>query len=160
MSKEDQPIKTIPKEKALSKMAQLCARREYSIWDIRLKLSRYNLDERTIDEIIEELVKQRYIDELRFTRSFINDKLRFNKWGKIKIVFALKQKQIPKQVVAEAFKDYSEEELNKELLQLLQAKWKTIKGKSEYERKNKLISFALNRGFEMNHILQCFSKVE
>lgn len=150
----EQKPNTISESKALSRMANLCARREYCVFDIETKLQRYNLEKETIANIIALLKKEKYIDELRFTRSFIKDKVRFNKWGKKKIEFALKQKRVPENIMAEAFLDYTDEELNDSLQDLLQAKWKTIKGNSEYEKQNKLIRFGLSRGFDMNNILK------
>ena len=156
----EQTPKIISEAKALSRMAHQCARKECCVFDIKTKLLRYNLDADVIERIIAELKKEKYIDELRFTRSFINDKIRFNKWGKVKIEFALRQKRIPENIVSEAFLDYSENQLNDSLPDLLQAKWKTIKGNTEYEKQNKLIRFALSRGFEMNNIRQCLKKLK
>lgn len=156
----EQTPKIISEAKALSRMAHQCARKECCVFDIKTKLLRYNLDADVIERIIAELKKEKYIDELRFTRSFINDKIRFNKWGKVKIEFALRQKRIPENIVSEAFLDYSENQLNDSLPDLLQAKWKTIKGNTEYEKQNKLIRFALSRGFEMNNIRQCLKNLK
>lgn len=156
----EQTPKIISEAKALSRMAHQCARKECCVFDIKTKLLRYNLDADVIERIIAELKKEKYIDELRFTRSFINDKIRFNKWGKVKIEFALRQKRIPENIVSEAFLDYSESQLNDSLPDLLQAKWRTIKGNTEYEKQNKLIRFALSRGFEMNNIKQCLKNLK
>lgn len=156
----EQKPKTISESKALSRMANLCARREYCVFDIETKLKRYNLDKETIEKIITRLIKEKYIDEVRYTRGFIKDKIRFNRWGKTKIEFALRQKRVPEDIVAEAFLEYTDEELNNSLQDLLQAKWKTIKGDSDYEKRNKLIRFGLSRGFEMNNILKCIKNIQ
>ena len=156
----EQKPKTISESKALSRMANLCARREYCVFDIETKLKRYNLDKETIEKIITRLIKEKYTDEVRYTRGFINDKIRFNRWGKTKIEFALRQKRVPEDIVAEAFLEYTDEELNNSLQDLLQAKWKTIKGDSDYEKRNKLIRFGLSRGFDMNNILKCIKNIQ
>ncbi len=156
----EQKPKTISESKALSRMANLCARREYCVFDIETKLKRYNLDKETIKKIITRLIKEKYIDEVRYTRGFIKDKIRFNRWGKTKIEFALRQKRVPEDIVAEAFLEYTDEELNNSLQDLLQAKWKTIKGDSDYEKRNKLIRFGLSKGFDMNNILKCIKNIQ
>ena len=156
----NQKPKEISESKALSRMASQCARREYSAFDIETKLQRYNLDKDTIERIIAQLKKEKFIDELRFTRSFIKDKIRFNKWGKKKIEFGLRQKRVPESIVSEAFLDFTDEELNESLHDLLQKKWKTIKGDSDYNRRNKLIRFGLSRGFDMNNIMKCIENIE
>ena len=156
----NQKPKEISESKALSRMANQCARREYAAFDIETKLQRYNLDKDTIERIIAQLKKEKFIDELRFTRSFIKDKIRFNKWGKKKIEFGLRQKRVPESIVSEAFLDFTDEELNESLHDLLQKKWKTIKGDSDYNRRNKLIRFGLSRGFDMNNIMKCIENIE
>ena len=100
--------------KAFNRMAGLCAKREYCVFDIKTKLMRSDIETESVERIIEQLKKEKYIDELRFARSFINDKIRFNKWGKIKIDFALKQKRIPQSIISEAFQDFSNKQLNED----------------------------------------------
>ncbi len=156
----EQTPKTISASKALSRMASLCARREYCVFDIETKLQRYNLEPDTIKSIVAKLKQEKYIDEQRFTRSFIRDKIRFNKWGKVKIEFALRQKRVPENIVDTAFSEFTDDMLNDSLQELLQAKWKTIKATSDYEKQTKLIRFGLSRGFDMGRILQCIKKLK
>lgn len=101
------------------------------------------------------LLKQKYIDDARYSHSFINDKLRFGKWGKAKIVFALRQKQIPQETIDEAFEEFSDELLVQSLKPLLDKKLKSVKGRTEYEKRAKVIRFGLDRGFSMPDILKC-----
>lgn len=157
---EQSQKETISESKALNKMANLCARREYCVFDIEAKLQRYNLERETIEKIIAHLQKDKFIDELRFTHSFIKDKIQFNKWGKTKIKYALRQKRVPESIITDAFSDFTDEKLNRSLQSLLQAKWKTIKADSDFEKRNKLIRFGLGRGFEMNNILQCMKNIK
>lgn len=156
---ENKP-KQISEAKAYSRMSNLCAKRECCVFDIETKLFRYDIEYETIERIINQLKQDNYIDELRFTRSFIHDKIRFNKWGKIKIEYALRQKKVPQDIITKAFLDFSDEELNNSLQDLLQAKWRTIKGNSDYEKQNKLIRFAMGRGFEMENILRSIKNLD
>lgn len=157
---EEKKLKNISPSKAMSRMAAQCARREYAAFDIETKLQRYNLDSSTIEEIIAQLKKDKFIDETRFTRSFIKDKLQFNKWGRKKIEYALKQKRIPNNIVNKVFEEFTDQDLNGALLDIMQAKWKTIKGDTNYERRTKLIRFALSRGFDMDNIMKQIDKIE
>ena len=156
----DETHKQISESRAYSRMSNICARKECCAFDIETKLLRYNLEPEIIKRIIDQLKKERFIDELRFTKSFIHDKVQFNKWGKVKIEFALRQKKIPQDITAEAFSEFPAEKLNDSLPDLLHAKWRTIKGNSEYEKQNKLIRFALGRGFDMNNILKCMKNLK
>lgn len=152
--------KLLSEAKAFSRMANLCARRECTVFDIETKLEQLELDKEVIERIINQLKKEEYINELRFAKSFIHDKVRFNKWGKIKIEYALRQKKVPEQTIAEALLHFSDEELTHSLHDLMQAKWKTIKGNTIYDKQNKLIRFALSRGFEMKDILTNIKKIK
>lgn len=156
----DETHNQISESKAYSRMSNICARKECCTFDIETKLQRYNLEYDAIKRIIDQLKKERFIDEQRFAKSFIHDKVQFNKWGKVKIEFALRQKKIPNDIIIDAFSEFPNETLNDSLPDLLQAKWRTIKGNSEYEKQTKLIRFALGRGFEMNDILKCIENLK
>lgn len=149
----------ISEEKAFVLMATLCAKREYCTLDIRKKLSRYLLDDNVIDKIIDRLKAEKYIDEARYCHSFINDKLRFDKWGRKKIEFTLRQKQIPLELISNAFLEFPDEMFNESLETLLRNKLKTIKSDSNKEKRFKLIRFAIGRGFLMDETLACVERI-
>ena len=113
------------------------------------------LSEIEIEEIIDKLVSENYIDEVRFTRSFIADKLRFNKWGAQKIKNHLRAKFVPTAVIESTFSEIENDALTGALPDLLEKKRKSVTGKSEYEINTKLIRYALGKGFAMNDVLKC-----
>lgn len=152
--------KIITKEQAYSRMARICAQKECCANDIRQKLFRLKFSEETAEDVISKLKKANYIDENRFVRSYINDKIKFNKWGKNKIETALRQKQISAEILEKAFSEFSAEFMNESLQPMLEKKWKTINGKSEYEKRTKLIRYALMRGFTMKDVLECLRNME
>lgn len=152
-------IRIITEEQAYSRMARICSRKEYAPFDIKQKLHRLNLSPDQIESIIKKLKTENYLSEERFTRGFIKDKLHLNKWGKRKIEQALYQKKLPKELIEENFMEYDDEELSKSLQPILERKWKTIKGETDYIKTGKLIRFALSRGFEMNDITKCIDKM-
>src|SRR5665648_682577 len=117
-------------------------RQERCRFDIVAKLRQWELSEEEIAEAVDYLIKEHFLDEERFVRFFVNDKLRFNKWGKIKLRFMLRQKQIPETIVREALDQINDELYLKTLQNLLKAKVKSIKGATDYERKGKLAVFA------------------
>ena len=90
--------KKTTKEQALGKLAALCSQSEHCTADLLEKLRKWEIDASDQAEIIAYLVKERYVDDARFARFFVNDKLRFNKWGRRKVEMALRQKQIPPSV--------------------------------------------------------------
>jgi len=133
---------------ALTKVMAMCSQSERCRFDIVAKLTQWELSEEEIAEAIDYLVKEHFLDEERFVRFFVNDKLRFNKWGKVKLKFILRQKQIPEPIIREALDQINEDLYTKTLQILLKAKVKSVKGGSDYERKGKLAVFAQSHGFE------------
>lgn len=147
-------------EKAYETMARACARKEYAPFDIAVKLQRLELPERGVDKIIERLKKEKYLDEKRFVRSYIHDKLQFNRWGRKKITLMLRQKKLPQALIDEAFAELPDTMTEELLLPLLEKKWKSLKEGTDYEKRGKLIRYALGRGFSMDEVMDCMAKMQ
>lgn len=133
---------------ALTKAMAMCSQSERCRFDIVLKLKQWELSEEEISDALDYLTKERFLNEERFVRFYVNDKLRFNKWGKVKLSHMLRQKQIPENLIREGLNQVDEVLYKKMLHQLLSAKIKSVKGASDYERKGKLAVFAQGHGFE------------
>lgn len=110
-------------------------------------MERWQIDTPTQQRVIDYLLTERYIDETRYARFFINDKVKYNRWGKRKIEQALFMKHIPKEVYAPLLDDIEDDAYMETLLPLLQSKRRSVKGNSEYEIRMKLIRYAMQRGF-------------
>lgn len=150
---------TLSYEQALHKAAALCMRSEKCELDICNKLLAWGVNENDATKIISYLTAEKFLDNARFCNFFVKDKVRFNKWGKIKIGYALKAKKIDEALIIAALSQIDEQETVDNLIALLQSKQKNLKYKDEFEKKGKLIRFALSRGFEMNTINQALKKL-
>ena len=84
----------------------------------------------------------------------MRDKYRFNQWGRMKIVQALRMKQLPSEDIEAGLEEIDEEEYNNVLKSLLAQKARGLKAGSDYERNSKLIRFAVSRGFAMDEVLR------
>ncbi|SHF52838.1 regulatory protein RecX [Dysgonomonas macrotermitis] len=144
---------------ALVKMAAYCSKAERAEADVRRKLTLWEVENEPMERIIDRLKKENYLNEERFCRSFIKDKMLFNKWGRTKIVFELKRKQISEQVINISFSEFEVAHFEESLLKILTTKAKSVKAKDDYDKKNKLIRFALGRGYSYEQILRCLSKI-
>lgn len=144
---------------ALNRIAAYCSRAERCEYDVRKKLVSWELNEEEVKRIIDRLKKERFLDDSRFCRSFVNDKLKFNKWGKTKIIYELRKRRIPETIYSPILSELSGDEFEKQLIHILSIKAKTVKGKNEYDRKTKLIRFALGRGFPMDLAIKCVNKL-
>lgn len=149
----------ITESQALNRIAGYCSKAERCESDICKKLISWELTDDAIKRILDQLKKERYLDNERFCRSFINDKLKFNKWGKAKIIFELKKRQIPEYIYNPILEELSGDVFEEQLMYILSVKIKSIKGKNDYEKKSKLIRFALGRGFSMDLAVRCVNKL-
>jgi regulatory protein len=133
---------------ALTKAMAMCSQSERCRFDVATKLRLWELSEEEISKAIDYLIKERFLNEERFVNFYVNDKLRFNKWGKIKLTYMLRQKQIPGELIRSALNRIDDDFYKKILSDLLQSKIKSVKGATEFERKGKLAVFGQSHGFE------------
>jgi len=137
---------TPPPEYLLEKARNYCAYQERCIFDVKTKLFQWKATEETLEEIVKILKAENYINEERFVKAFALGKLRHNKWGRNKIYYALKQKQIPDLFIQIGLNEISDEEYINTLKAVLSSK--EVKAKDEYTRQHKLVQFAAQKGFQ------------
>ena len=147
--------KEITEQEAFLQLATLCAQAEHCEKEMRDKLKRWDMDESAQDRIIQRLVSERYIDDERYARAFVKDKIRYNNWGRRKVQQALWLKQIDPDIQQRVLDEIDENEFLDVLRPLLHQKRKTIKAQNDYELNQKLVRFALGRGFTFDIIRQC-----
>lgn len=145
---------------ALNKITGYCSAGEHCRSEVVEKMQRWGLPYETVNRIVEHLVEEKFIDEERYCKAFVNDKYRFDKWGKMKIAQALQLKKIPSSLYWIYLNNIDKEEYLSILNKLLQSKRKSVHAETEFERNGKLIRFALSRGFEMDDIRQCLGVVD
>lgn len=151
--------KECTESEALYKAEAYCSVAERCELEVRTKLQQWGAPPECWDNIIDRLTADNYMSSSRYVYAFVREKHRFNKWGKQKIVQALRMKRLPDVLIDEAMAEVDTEEYLSNLSSLLQRKLKEVKARSEYERNGKLIRFALSRGFEMNDILFCLKQI-
>ncbi len=142
-------------QEAYLTLAALCARSEHCQWEMQEKMRRWELDDAALARVMARLVKERYVDDERYARAFVKDKVRYNKWGRRKVEQALWQKRIDDDIRERVLDEVDEEEYLNVLRPLLKQKRKSIKAENDYELNQKLVRFALGRGFTYDIIRQC-----
>ncbi len=142
-------------QEAYLQLAALCAQAEHCQQEMRDKMRRWELDETVQNRIIDRLIKERYVDDERYARAFVKDKIRYNKWGRRKVQQALWMKRIDADIQQQVLDEIDEKEYLDVLRPLLKQKRKSIKAESDYELNQKLLRFALGRGFGFDIIRQC-----
>ena len=139
-------------EELLHKAASFCSISEHCVSEVEDKLSAWGVGTEAKNQIIDRLLSEDFINEKRYCNFFVKDKFRFNKWGKIKISYALKQKGLSADLISEALDAIDEGEYDEMLASILKSKLSGLKYEFEYERQGKLFRFAQSRGFESQAI--------
>ena len=141
-------MKQLSEQEALNKAAAYCTQCERCTSEVMAKLTAWGMDYARQERIIGTLIEERFIDEQRYCHAFVNDKLRFNRWGRMKIAAALREKRLPSALISEALEQIDEEEYNRILQALMETKLKEIKAVDAYTAGQKLLRFVVGRGFE------------
>ncbi|HAQ21854.1 MAG TPA: RecX family transcriptional regulator [Prolixibacteraceae bacterium] len=144
---------------AYDKAALVCSRSEKCTSEVEDKLNVWGLSAEESEPVIKKLISEKYLDNERFARAYAKDKFRFNRWGKQKIEYMLRTKKINQETVQLALEEITDEGYYNELLKLITDKGKTIKAKDQYDKRNKLMRFAMGRGFESGIIYAAFKEL-
>ncbi len=138
-------------KEALQKARNLCSKVEKCSFDIIIYLQKKGFDESEISEIITVLKEESYIDDNRYAHHFTNDKYKFNKWGKVKISYNLRQKGLKEINIEAALSKIDLKEYREILKGLIIKKSKILnKDLDEYTAKTKILRYATTKGFEFD----------
>ena len=146
-------------DKGYFRAAALCSKSEQNSFKIKKKLLKLGLSEKEAMSVLEKLKKDKFIDENRYTESFVRDKFKFNKWGKIKIAYQLRHEQISESLIESYICNIKETDYHNTLLKLIMTKNKNLKETDLYKRRAKLFRFAQSKGFESEIVYSVIEEV-
>jgi regulatory protein len=149
---QEKTFKPIDQKTAISKAESFCAYQERSQYEVRGKLIILGIRNEELEHIIIHLIEHNFLNESRFAVAYANGKLRMKGWGKNKIAQGLKFKQVSDPLIKKALIQLDETEYLEKLREVLEKKEATLKEKVPYQRKYKLVQYALSRGFEQDLI--------
>jgi regulatory protein len=147
-------------EYLLSKIRGFCAFQERCIHDVEEKLHEWKVGQKHAEKIIEQLIKDDYLNEERFARSFAGGKFRINHWGKTKIIYELERKQVPDLIIQIGLQEIEDDEYEETLREILQRKNREISEKDPWKRKQKLVAYGAQKGYDyglIKRILERFN---
>jgi regulatory protein len=145
---------------ALLKARKYCSLYERSKSETEKKLKDYGVMEGDIPFIIEKLEKEGFLNENRFAVAFASGKFRYKKWGRNRIVMEMRRKGLSEELIDKGLSELPAEDYSKTLDSLLQKKWVQLERKivpddyeSGYAAKQKLIKYALQKGYEQDIVI-------
>ena len=116
------------KDEALQKAKQYCAYQERCHSEVKEKLYSFGLHKKEVDELLSNLIGENYLNEERFAIQFAGGKFRIKQWGRVKIKYALKQKQVSEYCIKKALASIPENDYRKALRKVFEQKLQALKG--------------------------------
>lgn len=151
--------KFLTKEQALQKLRQYCAYQERSHSEVQQKLYELGIHKMHHDEIISTLIEEDYLNEERFAKAFAGGKFRMKDWGRKKIYYALKEKKVSDYNIKQAMKEIDEEEYLKNLKELVEERYESLKAEQYLTRKKKTIDFMVQKGYEFDLVTKAINEL-
>ena len=153
------PQKFTPQQ-SLPKAKHYCAYQERCHAEVKDKLYGFGLNKKEVDEIISILIEENYLNEERFAIAFAGGHFRTKKWGRVKIKYQLKQKQVSEYCIKKALRQIEEDDYLKTLQKLFEEKLKTLKSeKNIFIKKRKLQDHIMQKGFETDLIRELMKTI-
>lgn len=145
---DNDKTKSYTLKEATIKLMQFCAYRDRSHKEVEEKLREMRMIPAAQEEIILKLMRENFLNEERFARSFVRGKFRIKKWGRIKIRQELKFREISTPLIKSALSEIEEKEYMNTLYELAEKKLHLIKEKDPWKKKKKLMNYLLGKGYE------------
>lgn len=142
----------------LEKMRSYCMYQERCIQEVKKKLTRLQVVPKSKSKIINHLIDDDYLNEVRFTKSFIQGKLRIKKWGRIKLNYELKMRGVKKFIIDGEINKISKRDYYDYFNEFSINKIKTLKGSKE-QKKRSFINYFTYRGWENNLIYEKLNEI-
>lgn len=150
--------KPLTKEQALQKLKHYCAYQERCHSEVKEKLYQLGVWKKDHDEIMAALIEENYLNEERFAIAFAGGKFRVKQWGRVKIKYELKQKQVSEYSIKKAMKQIDEEEYLSVLNKLAKEKYAALKSEQYLVRKKKTMDYLQAKGFEADLVRKAVEK--
>jgi regulatory protein len=135
-------------DKALQRITAYCAEAEHCTQDVVQKLTAWGVQEDVAGEILERLYREKFLDDARYAKSYVEEKWKLNQWGRIKMRHQLEAKGIAEELIDAALEVVSKEDYEGGVRDILDDKWKELKQKRDLGTLQKVAVFGAGRGIE------------
>lgn len=149
----------LSQEQIIQKLESFCSYRERCVAEVNQKLYQLKADANDYDFYINYLKENNFLNETRFANSFARGKNSIKKWGRKKILMELKSKKISDSTIRQSLEQIDEGMYLIKLQDILEKKNRTTKETDAYKRKQKLIQFALQKGYETEIIFEALKSI-
>ena len=146
--------KTYTLQEATKKLEHYCAYQERCHQEVQQKLESMHMIPEAIDIIIVHLLEHNFLNEERFAKTFVSGKFKIKKWGRRRLSFELKKKDVGKVNINQALAEIENTEYTEVFNELAEKRLLSIKETNKFKKKKKLIDYLLYRGWESHLVYE------
>lgn len=149
--------KALSVEAALQRLKQYCGYQERCHQEVKEKLYSLGMHKAEVEQVICKLIEENYLNEERFAIQFSGGKFRMKQWGRKKIEYELKQRNISSFCIKLALRQIDDAEYMQCLQKLASTKWQSLKGQQFFTKMAKTQAYLMQKGYEaqlIHHQLQ------
>tara|TARA_R110002049_G_scaffold90686_2_gene227109 strand:+ start:33396 stop:33872 length:477 start_codon:yes stop_codon:yes gene_type:complete len=146
--------KTYTVQEATKKMEHYCAYQERCHQEVRKKLETMHMIPEAIDVIVVHLLEHNFLNETRYAKTFVSGKFRIKGWGRGRLTYELKKKDIGKVNINQALTEITNEEYNGFFNDLAEKKANSINETNVFKKRKKFIDYFLYRGWESHLVYE------
>lgn len=148
-------------EQAIEALQHYCAYQDRCHQEARDKLHELGYYGDPAEEVIAELIREKYLDEERFARSYARGKFKMKRWGRYRITRELKQRHISAYCIRKAMTEIDDNEYYGTLCSELERRNGIEKaGQHPYLRRRKLADYMVKRGYESGLVWEAIKELE
>ena len=145
----------VTEKEALLRLSALCVRGEHCSYEMEEKMRRWGMDAEAQARVLDALRRGKFVDDERYARAFVSDKIRYNKWGRRKVEQGLWAKRIDGEVRRRVLDEVPDADYLAVLRPLLKARARSARGADPAALNRSLVRYALGRGFDYRLVRQC-----
>ena len=146
-------------ESLLQKLQRFCAYQERCSLDVVQKLRAWKVPKSLQEKLLKQLKEEELIDDQRFANAFVRGKFRVNRWGRNRITYELRARQLPEPVISIALREIDEEQYLDTIRTLIIKKNQEINPGKTVNKREKIINFVVGKGFESDLVLRMIQSI-
>ena len=137
-------------QEILEKMQSYCSYQERCHRDVEQKLRSFALIPEAHEIILLNLIKNGFLNEERFSKSYARGKFRIKKWGKQRIIRELKSRNISEYNINKALMEIDAGDYLAVFEESAHKKLDSLTEKNRNKKRKKLADYLLYHGWESN----------
>lgn len=155
----DMDKKSFTFEEIKQKLVNYCVYQDRCHKEVEEKMKEFLLIPEAKDDIFLYLLKENFLNEERFTRSYIRGKFYIKHWGRNKIKINLRQKGVSDRLISNCMDEIDDNDYEKEIDKIYYDYYNRQKGLKDFQKKSKTIRYLLSRGYEYDDILKAIDNM-